>query len=721
MGKRRITRHNSDKFYPSPKFEMKRIETLATVNENDTLTAPVANLAPGQYPVAISLESTALNTPQTTFTDVNNHWAKAFIEALAARGIISGFPDGTFGPNLVVNRAQFAALVSNAFSLDPIRPAIQFTDLPANFWATKAITEAYQTGFISGYPNQQFRPNTGIIKAHALIALINGLKLQGGSNINLANYYQDFNNIPSYAIPQIKTATAKGMVVNYPDLKRLEPNKAATRAEVAAMLYQALVQLGRMPPIASPYIVPPPLPPTVKVSHQREFRGVWVSSVWNLNWPSRRDLTPAEQKQEWINLCDRVASLNLNAIILQIRAEGDALYPSGLEPWSVWLNGRPGKPPEPYYDPLEFAIAECHKRNLEFHAWINLYRAKSSSQTPPNIAPHLEALYPNAVYTYGSKRWMDPGLKIAQDRVYNVVLDIVKRYDVDGIHIDDYFYPYPIPNETFPDDATYQAYQSAGGTLSRNDWRRNNIDTIIQRLSQGIRALKPYVKFGVSPFGIYRPGEPPGINGLDQYDQVFADPKKWLELGWLDYVVPQLYWPIDQTAQSYTTLLQWWTQNNPQNTHIYVGNNLRKISEPDWTFSEFERQIEITRNLADKQALGNIFFSVKVFLDNPENVNAKFKQEIYPQAALVPVIDSLQASPPPLPAGIRIMDNQLRWNAVSEDRVRAWTLYQKVSETYQLRQVLPANVTATPITAGTYALCAVNRIGEESEGIVVQW
>ncbi|MEC4805899.1 MAG: family 10 glycosylhydrolase [Jaaginema sp. PMC 1079.18] len=700
---------------------MKRIETLGTVNDNNILTASVANLAPGQYAIAISIETTALNTPQITFTDVSNHWAKAFIEALAARGIVSGFPDGTFAPDLVVNRAQFAALVSNAFSLDPIRSPIQFTDLPANFWATKAITEAYQTGFLSGYPNQQFRPSVGITKAHALIALINGLKFQSSSTINLADYYQDFSNIPNYTIPQIKIATAKGMVVNYPDLKRFDPNKATTRAEVAAMLYQALMQLGKVPSIASPYIVPPPLPPTVKVSHQREFRGVWVSSVWNLNWPSRRDLTQAQQQQEWIALCDRVADLNLNAIVLQIRAEGDALYPSGLEPWSIWLNGTPGKPPEPYYDPLEFAIAECHKRNLEFHGWINLYRAKSSNQTPANIAPHLEALYPNTTLTYGGQRWLDPGLKIVQDRIYDVILDLVRRYDLDAIHIDDYFYPYPVPNESFPDDASYQAYRDAGGTLSRNDWRRNNIDTIIQRLSQGIRALKPHVKFGVSPFGIYRPGEPPGIKGLDQYDQVFADPKKWLAMGWLDYFAPQLYWPIDQTAQSYTTLLQWWTQNNPKNTHIYVGNNLRKISEPNWTYTEFKRQVEVTRSLANKQALGNIFFSVKVFMDNPENVNAKFKQEIYPKAALVPVIPTLKAPAPPLPTGIRVADNQLRWNAADEDFVRAWTLYQKVGETYQLRQVLPVQITATPITAGTYALCAVNRIGEESEGIVVQW
>ena len=699
---------------------MKRIETLGTVNRNDILTAPVADLAPGQYPVVVSVDTAAISPTSPSFSDLTNHWAKPFIEALAAQGIISGFPDGTFQPNIVVNRAQFAALVSSAFSLDLIRPAIQFTDLAANFWATTAINKAYRMGFISGYPQQQFRPNAGITKAHTLIALVNGLKLQSNTEINLANFYLDFSRIPNYALGQVKIATAKGMVVNYPDLKRLNPNQSVTRGEMAAMLYQALVQLGRMSPIASSYIVPPPLPPTVKVSHNREFRGVWVGSVWNLNWPSRRDLTPVEQQQEWIKLCDRAVSLNLNAIILQIRAEGDAFYPSGLEPWSLWLTGTPGKPPTPYYDPLAFAIAECRKRNLEFHAWFNLYRAKTSSQTPPNILPHLEALYPDAVYTYGTKRWMDPGVKAVQDRIYNVILDVVRRYDVDGIHLDDYFYPFPIPNEIFPDDAVYQAYRDGGGTLSRNDWRRNNVNTIVQRLSQGIHEVKSHVKFGISPFGIYRPGEPPGIEGLDQYDQIFSDPKKWLAEGWLDYVAPQLYWRTDQTAQSYNTLLQWWAANNPQNTHIYVGNNLRRIGEPGWTFAEFERQIEITRNSANKQALGNIFFSVKVFMDNPENVNAKFQQEIYPQAALVPVISSLEALPPPLPTGLRVIDNQLRWNAVGGDLVRAWTLYQKVGETYKLDRIFPATTTATPISPGIYALCAVNRIGEESEGVVVE-
>jgi uncharacterized lipoprotein YddW (UPF0748 family) len=699
---------------------MKRIETLGTVNANDILTAPVANLAPGQYPVVININTAAVSTQTPTFSDIQNHWAKAFIEALAAQGIISGFPDNSFQPDVVVNRAQFAALIANAFQFTQIRQPIAFSDLAAGFWALSAINKAYTMGFLSGYPNQQFRPNAGITKAQTLVALVNGLKLQGANNINLANFYQDWSSIPSYATTQVAIATAKGMVVNYPDLKRLDPNKSATRAEVAAIIYQALVQLGRMPRLASNFIVPSPRPATVKVSHQREFRGVWVSSVWNLNWPSRRGLSSSEQQQEWIALCDRVAALNLNAIVLQIRAEGDALYPSGLEPWSVWLSGTPGKPPEPFYDPLAFAIAECHKCNLEFHAWFNPYRAKTSSQTPPNLLPHLESLYPNAVYSYGTQRWMDPGLKVVQDRIYNVILDVVRRYEVDGIHLDDYFYPYPIPNETFPDQTTYQAYKDAGGTLSLNDWRRDNVNAIVQRLSQGIHALKPYVKFGVSPFGIYRPGQPPGIQGLDQYDQVFADPKKWLEQGWLDYISPQLYWRIDETAQSYATLLKWWTDNNPKNTQIYVGNNLRKLGEPNWTFNEFERQIEITRSFAAKQALGNIFFSVKVFMDNVENVNQQFQQQLYAQPALVPVIPTLKAAPPPLPTGVRAIGDKLLWNVASVDFIRAWTLYRQNGDRWQLVAIFPAATTTTAIAPGIYALCAVNEIAEESEGVTVE-
>ncbi|MGD2184152.1 glycoside hydrolase family 10 protein [Lusitaniella coriacea] len=700
---------------------MKIVETTATLTADGTFTAKVADLAPGTYRVTLHIEDPPISTTPPKFSDTENHWAKPFIEALAAQGIISGFPDGTFKPNQTVNRAQFAAILTSAFKLADKRQPIQFTDIADNYWAAPAIKKAYATGFISGYPNQQFRPLAGITKAHALIALVNGLELQlpDVSQIDLSQLYQDWASIPTYARGQTAIASGKGMVVNYPNLKQLEPNRSATRAEIAALIYQALVQAGRAAKIASPYIVPPPVIATVTVAHQREFRGVWTTTLWNVDWPSKSGLTTQQAQQELLQIIDRVKSLNLNAFFLQIRPEGDAFYASQLEPWSHWLTGTQGKAPDPLWDPLQFAINECHKRNIEFHAWLNPYRAKTNSHSAPNASSHFMVEHPEAVYKYGTEHWMDPGSKLAQDNTYNVILDIVRRYDLDGIHIDDYFYPYPVQNETFPDSATYQAYKDNGGSLGLEDWRRENVNQIIQRLQQGIHSLKPHVKFGIAPFGIYRPGEPPGIVGLDQYGVLFADPKKWLAEGWLDYIAPQLYWRIDQTQQSYPVLLKWWTDNNPNDIQIYIGNNLQKLGESSWTLEEFEKQVKLTRESRAKLALGNIFYNMQVFKNDRAGVNTFFQQNIYPQPALVPVISSLTATPPALPTGLKVSNRTLSWNAPSNSNLRAWTLYRQESTGWKLAQILPTTTTQTSVQPGTYALCAVNRIARESEGVTI--
>jgi uncharacterized lipoprotein YddW (UPF0748 family) len=701
---------------------MKTIETIATVAADGTLTARVSDLPPGQYKVVLNIEEPALTPAPPHFSDIQNHWAKAFIEALAARGIVTGFPDGTFKPNQTVNRAQFAAILAQAFKLPSKRPPIKFTDVADNFWAAPAINKAYEMGLLSGYPNQQFRPLAEVTKVQLLVSFVNGLEIQlpEADRIDLAKLYQDWGSIPTYARRQIAIASGKNMVVNYPNLRLLEPNRAATRAEVVAMLYQALVETGRVEQIDSPYIVPPPsLFPTVKVSHQREFRGVWVATVWNIDWPSKRELTSAQQQQELLQIIEKAADINLNAVVLQVRAEGDAIYASNLEPWSHWLTGIQGRAPNPLWDPLEFAIDECHKRNLELHAWFNPYRAKTNSHSAPNASTHIIVENPGTVYSYGNLSWMDPGVKVVQDKTYEVILDVVRRYDIDGVHLDDYFYPYPANNQAFPDSATYQAYKNAGGTLSLADWRRDNVNKLIERLKKGIAAVKPHVKFGVSPFGIYRPGEPPGIVGMDQYNTLFSDPKKWLAEGWLDYIAPQLYWQIDQAQQSYPVLLKWWTENNPKGSHVYIGNNLQRLGQPLWPFEEFKNQVDLTRQSASKLALGNIFFSMQTLSSDRDSVNAKFKQQLYAKPALVPAIASLNAPPPNVPSGVKASNGKLTWNAAPSDNLRAWTLYRQQSGNWQLVDVFPAATTTATLQPGTYALCAVNRIARESEGIVV--
>src|SRR5579871_3371768 len=323
------------------------------------------------------------------------------------------------------------------------------------------------------------------------------------------------------------------------------------------LLSAVLVLLGLplLPMSGNANDTPPPVP--------REFRGVWVATVANIDWPSKPGLSTDQQKAEMLAILDKAAQLKLNAIIFQVRPGCDALYDSRLEPWSEYLTGQMGRAPDSYYDPLAFAVEEAHKRGLELHAWFNPYRARHA-EAKSSISPdHVSQMHPDLVKQYGRSLWLDPGEKAVQDYSLSVILDVVRRYDIDGVHIDDYFYPYKETDAQnkvlpFPDDASWQKYVQSGGTLSRDDWRRQNVDTFIERLYKGVKEVKPWVKFGISPFGIWRPGYPAQVKGFDAYQELNADSRKWLRNGWLDYWTPQLYWKIDQTGQSYPVLLKWW-------------------------------------------------------------------------------------------------------------------------------------------------------------------
>lgn len=383
----------------------------------------------------------------------------------------------------------------------------------------------------------------------------------------------------------------------------------------------------------------PALPPPA-----REFRGVWVATVDNIDWPSKRDLTTEQQKVELEAILDKCQELNLNAVILQVRPSCDALYPSTLEPWSEFLTGKQGRSTNPAWDPLAFAVQEAHYRGLELHAWFNPYRAKHPAMKGDLAPSHIANTNPDVVKTYGKYLWLDPGEPIVQKRSLDVMLDVVKRYDVDGVHMDDYFYPYPVKdakgrNVPFPDDRSYTTYRTDGGKLSRDDWRRKNVDDFIQALYQGVKKQKPWVKVGISPFGIYRPGQPEGIKaGIDQYAELFADCKKWLREGWCDYFTPQLYWPIKQTAQSYPKLLDWWITQNVKKRLIWPGNFTGQIGEKqaNWPVQEVLDQIEITRKA--KGATGNVHFSMKSLLQNWKGIGEALVKGPYKDKALVPSI-----------------------------------------------------------------------------------
>ena len=673
-----------------------------------------------------------VSTP-TRFPDVQNHWARLFIEALTERSLLNGYPNGTFRPDNSVTRAEFAAILAAVFasSRPPKRQYVRFIDVPDNHWAANRIRQTYEAGFFSGYPDGRFRPNDRIFRSDVLVAIVNGLEM--AANIppdlldRLPEIYQDAANIPGYARNQVAIATTTQLVASYPNLKVLNPRVAATRAEVVVMVYQAMVYLLWREKIPSNYIVVPPeliaTPTTANVSHQREFRGAWVTTVWNNDWPSQSGLFTQRQQAELTNLVNGLKALKFNAMILQVRSEADALYASQLEPWSAWLTSIQGLPPDPYYDPLEFAIAECHKVSIEFHAWFNPYRAKTSIKSRPNDSSHIAVTNPELVYQWGNQLWMDPGSKIVQDRVYNVIMDVVRRYDIDAVHLDDYFYPYPIQGQTFPDDKTYAAYKATGGQLSLGDWRRENVNKMVFRLYEGIKAIKPHVKFGISPFGIYRPGQPPGINGLDAYNVLYADAKKWLEQGWVDYIAPQLYWRIDQPAQSYPLLLKWWTENNPRRRHIYVGNNISQLDGKAWKNQEIQQQVAITRNLASEMSLGNIFFSISSINQNREGIADSFRSSLYAHPALVPTMSWQNGTAPPPPTGLKINNLMMSWDSGDPQKVRSWTVYREIGNSWKLVQILPVqrNSFSTNFQeGGKYALAAVDRLGNESIGIVIK-
>ena len=339
-----------------------------------------------------------------------------------------------------------------------------------------------------------------------------------------------------------------------------------------------------------------PEQPTVEVSHAREFRAAWIATVSNINYPSSQSLGVDASQAELRALLGVAAAHRLNALIFQLRPESDALYDSELEPWSRFLTGSQGG--DPGFDPLAYLIEQAHPMGIEVHAWVNPYRAKSNLGS--TLAPgHIALEEPAYAYEYGNLLWMDPGAEPVQERTIDVVLDIIDRYDVDGIHFDDYFYPYP-NGEPFPDAATYADYQDGGGALSRDDWRRDNVNQLVEVLYESIVGTRDHIRFGISPFGIYRPGMPEGIVGLDQYAEIFADPLLWMDEGWVDYLAPQLYWPTTQTQQAYEPLLEWWSSMTSEGRYIFTGNYLSQIgSSSAWDVAEILEQVEISRIYRD--------------------------------------------------------------------------------------------------------------------------
>ena len=457
---------------------------------------------------------------------------------------------------------------------------------------------------------------------------------------------------------------------------------------------------------------------------ERELRGAWIATVANIDWPSTNTLTTSQQKAELINILDRARALKLNTLIFQVRPSCDALYASPIEPWSEYLTGTMGKPPQPYYDPLALAVEEAHKRGLELHAWFNPYRARHE-QAKSSIAPtHISRTRPQLVRQYGKYLWLDPGEKEVQDYSLSVVMDVVKRYDIDGVHFDDYFYPYKEKDGSgreidFPDEQSWQRF-GAGGKLNREDWRRENVNVFIRRVYESIKAAKPWVKFGVSPFGIWRPHNPPQIQGYDAYENLYADSRKWLMDGWLDYFAPQLYWGINPPEQSFPVLLKWWSEQNTKGRLLVPGMDTTKTARR-WQPEEIINQIRLARK--EPKTGGHIHWDMKALTRNGA-LDTALEREVYSQPALVPVMPWLDHAAPEKPklsvnSGLH---KTLRWEAGGSEKPWLWVVQIRQANQWNT-QILPGSQTTLKVEPGhdpVFAVTAVDRCGNTSRPAVIE-
>lgn len=390
---------------------------------------------------------------------------------------------------------------------------------------------------------------------------------------------------------------------------------------------------------------------------KREFRGVWIATVQNIDWPSKpkQGVDSQQQMQELVDIFDAHQKTGINAVMLQVRPSADAFYAKGREQWSMFLTGKQGTLPEPFYDPLEFAIEEAHKRGMELHAWINPYRASTSLVDSLVSTEHISRIQPDWFFTYGDKKYFNPGLPEVRHYLVDVIMDVVRNYDIDGIHFDDYFYPYP-GKAALPDSITYMLHKQ--GIANVEDWRRNNVDQLIKDLSEAIKKEKKHVKFGISPFAIWRnkaqdPNGSESSGGLSGYSALYADARKWMQEGWLDYINPQLYFPFGYTPAPYEKLLDWWAANS-YGKHVYIGQGVYRAMEDREGWRDRQQLPNQVRYLrANPRVQGSVYFSSRSLTNNLAGFRDSLQHDLYRYPALQPVMPWLGMAKPAQPENVR--------------------------------------------------------------------
>ncbi len=425
---------------------------------------------------------------------------------------------------------------------------------------------------------------------------------------------------------------------------------------------------------------------------KRELRAVWVATVMNIDWPSKQGLDADAQMQEIDKLLDKHKALGMNAIILQVRSASDAIYPSGLAPWSRYLTGTQGAAPDPFYDPLEYYIEACHLRGLEFHAWFNPYRVKQNLEEELD-AGHVLHQHPEWGWEYNNRLYMDPGNPEVRDYLKQVVLEVVNRYDIDAVHFDDYFYPYPIVGMQLPDSLSFSRYAGHFKSEEIDDWRRENVNRFIHELSIEIKQVKPWVKFGVSPFGVWRNSDvdPKGSKtqaGITNYDHIYADVLKWQQEHWVDYMMPQLYWHRGHPAADFLELCEWWAENS-YGREMYVGHGVYRLNERSgraaWKNpSELPAQIRTVRN--NLKLNGSAWFSSRQFDQNILGFKDSLTTKLYEHPALIPEMPWLGGEKPGAPYNLKVerikkKGRILSWEAATDgvnemDKARFFVVYR---------------------------------------------
>ncbi|MGJ8632410.1 MAG: glycoside hydrolase family 10 protein [Luteolibacter sp.] len=437
----------------------------------------------------------------------------------------------------------------------------------------------------------------------------------------------------------------------------------------------------------------------------REFRAAWVACIYNIDWPSKSGLSATSQQAEARAILDKLVSLKMNAVILQVRPHADALYKSSLEPWTAWLTGTMGR--SPGYDPLEYWIRQAHARGIEVHAWFNPFRALSNT-SHSRSADHISRTKPALIKQYGSMLWLDPSYQDTQSHSLGVILDVVRRYDIDGVHLDDYFYPYPSKGLTFKD----------GRSPTQ---RRAMVDRFVANLYSSVKKQKPWVRVGISPFGIWRPGVPGGIEAsVDSYDDLAADSRKWLANGWVDYLAPQLYWRISPKKQSFTALLAWWRSQGSRPVWPGIATTrIQSSDDPGRPASEIINQIGHSRTIG-KNWVGHIHWSMKGLMKNQGGITTALSKS-YTQAVAVPPMPWISKSTPGSPRASATASGEKTTLSLGRGKNASKVAIQgRFGNTWRTLAILPASTPSLTIPkADSLAITSFDRYGSASAPVVI--